>query len=94
MPPSSQRFPLVFFNGERRRALIRALVYEEEEPDEGGAQEFSVELFVADTFRSVMGITVSLDEANAHWATPDTALHTGKTENRSSSTWIGTGSRN
>ena len=81
----------MFFNGERRRALV----YEEKEVrDEDWVSEFSVERFVADAFRSAMGITFALDKANDHSANPDTAVHIGKTENKSKSTWIGTGSRN
>jgi hypothetical protein len=72
----------VFFNGERRRVLV----YEEkEERDEDWAPEFSEEPFVADAVRSVKGLTFAMDRANAHSANPDTAVHTGKTEDRSSS---------
>ena len=80
-----------FFSDERRRALV----YEEEveERDEEWAPELW-ELFEADAFRSVTGITVALDRPTDHAASPYTAVHTGKTENRLNSTWIGKDSRN
>jgi len=82
----------VFFNGDQWHALVDG--EKGEEQDEDWAQEFSVDLSVADAFRSVLGITVAPDKPNARSATARTAGHKGKTENRSNSTWIGTGSRN
>ncbi len=85
---------LPFFNGERRRALAYEEEEEEESRDEDWARESSAEPFVVDAFRPAKGLTGALDKANAHSANPDTAAYTGKTKNRSNSTWIGTDSRN
>jgi len=100
---ASHKRPLfLHFTGERRRALLHGRRAGEQ--GDNWAQQSSAERFVEDAFRQVKQATAdtAMDEAadtamakgGPHWATPRTAVHKSKTENRSNSTWLDMGSRN
>jgi len=95
-----QPAPHYFFTGERRRAPLYG--QKAREQDDNWAQQSSPERFAADAFRPEKPATAdkaadkAMDEAKAgpRSAIPRTAIHRSKTENRSRSTWLDTGSRN
>src|SRR5580658_3017024 len=98
----SQTPAISAFTGERRRALLHG--QRAREQGDNWAQQSSVERFAADAFRPVKQATAekatdkaadkAMAKAGLHSATPRTAIRRSKTENRSNSTWLDTGSRN